>query len=106
MAVLEAALKEQPGFAIARIDPAQPNAPEAVIALDPEVIVMDGVTHSPLSASSCPTLVAQWSERALIVLDLKRFVLEKQTQQYHPIQNVAELVDLIRLGRFCQMISI
>lgn len=106
MAVLEAALKEQPGIMIARVDPTLPNAPESVIALDPQVIVMDEETSSPLLDKNRTTLAKQEPESALIVLDLKHFVLEKQTQPCHPIQNVTEFVDLVRLGRACPMISI
>lgn len=106
MAVLEAALQAQPGVTIARIDPTLPNASESVMALDPEVIVLDEETPSPFPDKCCSTLAKEEAESALMILDLKHFVLAKQSPPCHPIQDVAEFVDLVRMGRAYPMISI
>ncbi|MCC6456114.1 MAG: hypothetical protein IT328_14260 [Caldilineaceae bacterium] len=105
MAVIEAALSKQPGYTIVRVDPTQHSTTESLVALDPHVVFMDDSTCPRLLENMWATLLRVAPQTTVIVLALKSFVLQRQPQpqptaNVHPIQDIAELMDLIHLGRW------
>jgi hypothetical protein len=99
MAALEAALKEQAGLSILRIDPAQAGALPSPLFHRPQVVCIEQATprdEEGAASSAKPPDNSALSETAIVVLSLQSFVEAKQNR--HPVQDVNELIDLLNIG--------
>ena len=92
MAVIEAVLKNQPGFNVIRIDPAQPNAPQCLSAFHPEVVFVDDMRGTLTLAGNRPQI---WVSVGASISPM----MAVRVQRQHPIHNIDDLTKLVRLSR-------
>jgi hypothetical protein len=98
MAVIETVLKDQPGFRVIRIDPAQVDASLSLDALDAEVVLLDDTTCTSVIATNSLAFTAARPTTWLSIPASANPVVAVLIQR-HSIRNVDELVELVRLSQ-------